>query len=89
MNDWVGRPADDGHDRVPGVMERLNELDGEFKRNGGATLKDAVARIEAKLESVEERLVDGDQRMSRMEERLQKGDIKMDRIESLIEKKES
>lgn len=88
MTDWVGKPADDGHDRVPGVMERLNELDGEFKRNGGATLKDAVARIETKLDDMEARLVEGDERMGRMEARLLKGDDKMNRIEALIEKKD-
>ena len=88
MSDWIGKPADDGHDAIPGVMARLNELDGEFKRNGGATLKDAVARIESKLETMETRLVDGDERMGRMEERLRKGDDKMNRIESLIEKKD-
>jgi predicted PurR-regulated permease PerM len=73
MEDWKGSPADSGHDAQPGVMERLNNLDGEFKRNSGSTLKDAVSRIEAKLEQVDERL--------------EKGNLRMDRIESFIEKK--
>jgi predicted PurR-regulated permease PerM len=73
IEDWKGSPADSGHDAQPGVMERLNNLDGEFKRNSGSTLKDAVSRIEAKLEQVDERL--------------EKGNLRMDRIESFIEKK--
>jgi len=46
LRDWVGEDAVPGRDRVPGVMERLNRLDGELKRNGGSTMKDAVHRIE-------------------------------------------
>lgn len=86
MSDWRGEPADDGHDRVPGVMERLNELDGEFKRNGGATLKDAVARIEAKLELVDERLDKGNEKMESIDVRLKEGDDRMSRIEQSLDK---
>lgn len=86
MSDWKGAAADDGHDRVPGVMERLNELDGEFKRNGGATLKDAVARIEAKLELVDERLDKGNEKMESIDVRLKEGDDRMSRIEQSLEK---
>lgn len=39
---WDGEESRDGRDRVPGVMERLNSIDGELKRNGGSTVKDAV-----------------------------------------------
>ncbi len=31
---------------VPGVMERLNRLDGELSNNGGSSVKDAIERIE-------------------------------------------
>lgn len=86
MSDWKGADADAGHDRVPGVMERLNELDGEFKRNGGATLKDAVARIEAKLELVDERLDKGNEKMESIDVRLKDGDDRMSRIEQSLEK---
>ena len=47
--DWEGEEAEPGRDRVPGVMERLNRLDGELSNNGGSSLKDAVQRIESKL----------------------------------------
>lgn len=40
--DFYGTEAEPGRDKVPGVMERLNSIDGELKRNGGSTVKDAV-----------------------------------------------
>jgi hypothetical protein len=52
LRDWSGEEASPGRDRVPGVMERLNKLDGEFKRNGGSTMKDAVSRIERSVKDV-------------------------------------
>lgn len=58
LRDWVGEDGEPGRDRVPGVMERLNRLDGELKRNGGSTMKDAVHRIEEKLEEVVEMQAD-------------------------------
>ena len=54
--DWEGENAEPGRDRVPGVMERLNRLDGELSNNGGSSLKDAVQRIEKKINSIERKL---------------------------------
>jgi hypothetical protein len=51
MLDWSGEPARPGRDAVPGVMERLNQIDGEFRNNGGSSLKDAIDRIESRLET--------------------------------------
>lgn len=45
MRDWEGEEAEPGRDRVPGVMERLNKLDGELSNNGGSTTKDKVDRL--------------------------------------------
>jgi hypothetical protein len=70
MRDWKGEEQEPGRDKAPGVMERLNDIDGEFKKNSGSTLKDAVARIERKLDEVDTRLKKGDERMSRMETKL-------------------
>ena len=71
MRDWNGEPAQPGRDAAPGVMDRLNNLDGEFKRNHGSTLKDAVARIEDSLDDpdtgVKQHLVKMDQRLDRVE----------------------
>lgn len=63
MDDWAGEPARDGRDAVPGVMERLNNIDGELRRNGGKSMKDAVTRIE-------KRLIDGDKRFDKLEDRV-------------------
>jgi hypothetical protein len=43
--DWEGEEAEPGRDRVPGVMERLNKLDGELSNNGGGTTKDKVDKL--------------------------------------------
>ena len=46
MRDWEGEPAAPGRDPVPGVMERLNNMDGELSQNGGfTTVKDRVDRL--------------------------------------------
>jgi hypothetical protein len=46
MRDWEGEEAVPGRDRVPGVMERLNKMDGELSQNGGyTTVKDRVDRL--------------------------------------------
>ena len=47
--DWEGEPGGPGRDPVPGVMERLNRLDGELSNNGGSSMKDAIDRIEKSL----------------------------------------
>ena len=44
--DWNGEPEEPGRAAVPGVMERLNKVDGELTHNGGTSLKDAVYRLE-------------------------------------------
>ena len=54
--DWEGEDALPGRDRTPGVMERLNKLDGELSNNGGTSLKDAVCRIEATLSVIEKKM---------------------------------
>ena len=53
--DWDGEEADTGRDRVPGVMERLNAIDGELKRNGGASLKDQVCAMREQVDTIESR----------------------------------
>lgn len=68
--DWFGEDASPGRDKVPGVMERLNNIDGELKHNGGSTMKDAIKRIENKLKAIDERLEEGNQRFDRIEKRL-------------------
>jgi hypothetical protein len=50
--DWQGEESSLGRDRTPGVMERLNILDGELSRNGGKSLKDVVCRLEEKIDKI-------------------------------------
>ena len=46
MRDWEGEEASPGRDAIPGVMQRLNNMDGELSQNGGfTTVKDRVDRL--------------------------------------------
>lgn len=45
MRDWDGEEEQPGRTRVPGVMERLNAIDGQLHRNGGESLKDKVCEV--------------------------------------------
>lgn len=69
--DWFGEEESPGRDKVPGVMERLNNIDGELKHNGGSTMKDAIKRIENKLKTIDERLDEGNKRFERIEKGLE------------------
>lgn len=51
-NDWNGTPAGPGRSAVPGVMERLQSIDGELQRNGGNSLKDKVLENCRKLDEL-------------------------------------
>lgn len=62
MRDWSGEEERPGRARVPGVMERLNEIDGALKNNGGSSIKDAVDRIEIRVNEIDDRLADGDKK---------------------------
>jgi|694.fasta_scaffold11760_29 hypothetical protein len=53
--DWMGEEGSPGRDRVPGVMERLNKLDGELSQNGGKSTKDVVNKMFYKQEKLEEK----------------------------------
>jgi hypothetical protein len=56
QRDWDGQDAEPGRDRVPGVMERLNRVDGELQRNGGQSVKDQVVRTREKIDDIEYRV---------------------------------
>lgn len=75
--DWFGEEAAPGRDRIPGVMERLNNIDGELKHNGGSTMKDAIKRIENTQKAIIQtqdkitaRLDEGNNRFESLEKRL-------------------
>lgn len=54
--DWIGEEEAPGRDRVPGVMERLNKLDGELSQNGGKSTKDVVNKMYHKQEKLEKKV---------------------------------
>ena len=50
--DWNGTPARPGHDATPGVMARLQSIDGELTHNGGNSLKDQVVATVHKVDQL-------------------------------------
>ena len=56
ITDWEGEEAAPGRDAVPGVMARLNKLDGELTHNGGKSVKDVVVRLEKRQDKLEKKL---------------------------------
>jgi DNA repair ATPase RecN len=75
--DWSGSESRPGRDRVPGVMERLNEIDGQLKNNGGESVKDAVDRIEIHVNEIHDKV-------DQVDKRLEEGDSKFDKIEKRL-----
>lgn len=67
MRDWEGEEAEPGRDRVPGVMERLNKLDGELSNNGGSTTKDKVDKLYLNQEVIMEAFVEMGERLISIE----------------------
>ena len=56
IRDWEGEDASEGRDAVPGVMSRLNKLDGELSHNGGKSIKDMVFRMEVRQDRLERKM---------------------------------
>lgn len=54
--DWEGEPEVKGRAATPGVMERLNRIDGEFQRNGGGSMKDTLVAAVAAAQTNGQRL---------------------------------
>jgi hypothetical protein len=70
QRDWSGEPAGPGRDAVPGVMERLNKLDGELSQNGGNSTKDVVNRLDYKFDMLADAFVEMGERLISIEESL-------------------
>ena len=68
--DWSGEEESPGRDRVPGVMERLNRLDGELSSNGGSSTKDVVNKLYDNQGVLMEAFVEMGERLISIEEHL-------------------
>ena len=68
--DWSGEEESPGRDRVPGVMERLNRLDGELSSNGGSSTKDVVNKMYDNQGVLIEAFVEMGERLISIEEHL-------------------
>lgn len=53
MEDWNGEPARPGVPEKPGVMVRLASIEKELHPNSGSSLRDAVVRIERRVDGIE------------------------------------
>lgn len=74
--DWEGEEAEPGRAGVPGIMERMNRVDGELQRNGGSSVKDVVNQTRHAVEglvrwaeAMDDRVADLAQRQETMETR--------------------
>jgi hypothetical protein len=67
MRDWEGEPAEPGRDAIPGVMERINKLDGELSNNGGKSTKDVVDKLLANQGVLMEAFVEMGERLIAIE----------------------
>jgi hypothetical protein len=68
--DWSGEEESPGRDRTPGVMERLNRLDGELSSNGGKSTKDVVNKLYDNQGILMEAFVEMGERLISIEESL-------------------
>jgi len=68
--DWSGEEEAPGRDRTPGVMERLNRLDGELSSNGGKSTKDVVNKLYDNQGILMEAFVEMGERLITIEESL-------------------
>lgn len=72
--DWEGEEEEPGRDKTPGVMERLNKLDGELSKNGGKSTKDTVDKLLANQETLIEAFVEMGERLIAIEQCLTKSE---------------
>ena len=53
LDDWFGEDARPGFVARPGIPERLAEVEKQLHADGGTSLRDAINRIEARVERIE------------------------------------
>jgi hypothetical protein len=87
--DWDGVTGDAGHVTIPGVMQRMNSIDGEVNRNGGNSMKDvvvstseAVTKLAVVVERLDSTLISVTEKVDGMEKR----QVSMETIQGEIKK---
>lgn len=70
MRDWAGEEARPGRAATPGVMERLSQIDGQLRNNGGTSLKDSMDRIEKRLQDGDQLFIEISSRINEIEKDL-------------------
>jgi peptidoglycan hydrolase CwlO-like protein len=73
---WDGIAATPGSDRVPGIPERVNAIDGELKRNGGSTTKDAIYQVKRAVEDVQTTVTGLQRQVNDIDGRIDEADVK-------------
>ena len=73
-SDLEGEAGEPGRDGTPGVMERLNKLDGELSNNGGKSTKDVVDKLLANQGLLMEAFVEMGERLIAIETHLTKSE---------------
>jgi hypothetical protein len=68
IRDWEGEPAEAGRDAVPGVMERLNKLDGELSNNGGNSVKDKVDKLVKNQDKIFNKIEEAEKQRGQVQE---------------------
>jgi hypothetical protein len=68
IRDWEGEPSEAGRDAVPGVMERLNKLDGELSNNGGNSVKDKVDKLVKNQDKIFSKIQEAEKQRGQVQE---------------------
>lgn len=53
LDDWFGEVARPGFAARPGIPERLESVEGQLRAKDGSSLRDAVTRIEVRVDTIE------------------------------------
>ena len=87
--DWDGVTGDTGHVTIPGVMQRMNSIDGEVNRNGGNSMKDVVVSTSeavGKLAVIVDRLDSTVTSVTAKVDGMEKRQVSMETIQGEIKK---
>lgn len=84
QRDWDGEPEEPGRAAVPGVMQRLNNIDGQLHRNGGESLKDKVVETWEMAKGLNDRVDVIEQRQQQIHDEQRVVAMKLQHLDSDI-----